>query len=207
MGKKPEHFLFIKEKISSHSLQIRFSDMCPLIVFQFFFKWGGLRMGVDISLCSILSEDQSALGINNICTSTPDRCPSQGAIYLITWPRMCTSPRASPLWTETPRSQQSLDSSFLLLEQSTGRGLGPPTGKAWSLLGMHCTGIQESRTKIFDSFQLPLWPVPTVPAYWVCVGKVRGLDGKDQRFEVCSFGWSSSSFTSREKSCLTFENP
>lgn len=35
---KTEHFLFMKDKTSSHVLQIRFSDMCPLI--QFFFRDG-----------------------------------------------------------------------------------------------------------------------------------------------------------------------
>lgn len=44
----PEHFLFMKDKTLSHNLQIRYFDMCPLIVFWFFFKGGELRTRVDI---------------------------------------------------------------------------------------------------------------------------------------------------------------
>lgn len=59
-----------------------------------------------------------------------------------------------------------------------GKGWGSTAWKAWSLLGMHCTGIQESRIKLFYSFQRPLWPMPTVPAYRSVWGRLGDWKGK-----------------------------
>lgn len=73
-------------------------------------------------------------------------------------------------------SRQSLDSSFFLEKRKWER-VGPTTRKTQSLLGMPCTGIQESRMKLFCSLQLPLWPMPTVPVHRTCVGKARGRKG------------------------------
>lgn len=88
-----------------------------------------------------------------------------------------TSPRLSALWVETWYSWQSVDSS-VLLEKSKGKRVVSIAGKAQSLQGKHCTGILESRIKRFYSCQLPLWPMPTVLVYRICVGKVRGLDSR-----------------------------
>lgn len=59
-----------------------------------------------------------------------------------------------------------------------GKGWGSTAWKARSPLGIHCTGIQESRIKLFYSFQQPLWPMPAAPAYKSVWGRLGGWKGK-----------------------------
>lgn len=84
------------------------------------------------------------------------------------------------------KSRQPLDSSFFLEKRKWER-VGPTTQKTQSLLGMPCTGIQESRVKLFCSLQLPVTNVKC-PSPQACVGKARGRRGWSEG-RPCFFGW------------------
>lgn len=104
------------------------------------------------------------------------------------------------------KSRQPLDSSFLL-EESKGERVGPTGWKAQSLLGMHCTGIQEPKMKLFYSLQLPLWPMPTVPVYRICVGKVRGWEGRVRGLKSVSLPGPGVLFQAGERAILFLRAP
>ena len=186
----------MKDKISSHILQIRFPDTCALIIFQLFFNFFkeamlgiGFKDEGGLPPRSSLSKDESPEN-QQLWYFKPwqDHYPSQGIIPLTGQSWQFTSPRVFTLWF--PGSPWIPPFSW---RKGSGKGWALQLRKprvfwecfaqvsrnpGWSCF-VHCNCLCD-QCQLSQSTE-PVW-------------ERLGAGGDSQRVEVCFFGWPKAFF-------------